>query len=41
MYVMLAFLEFTGVYVDCSNEDIAYSAMRYEELLEWVKKHRM
>ena len=48
MYVMLTFLEVNGIHMDCSNEDVieaglgvASGAMKYEELLEWVRKHRM
>ena len=48
MYVMLTFLEVNGIHMDCTNEDVieaglgvASGAMKYDELLEWVRKHRM
>lgn len=48
MYVMLTFLEVNGIHMDCTNEDVieagvgvAGGAMKYEALLEWVRKHRM
>ena len=48
MYVMLTFLEVNGIHMDCTNEDVieaglgvASGAMKYENLLEWVRKHRM
>ena len=48
MYVMLTFLEVNGIHVDCSNDDVieaglgvAGGSMKYEELLEWVRRHRM
>ena len=47
MYVMLTFLEDNGVRMDCTNEDVARvglavadGSMGYEELLDWVRKHR-
>ncbi len=47
MYVMLTFLEVNGVRMDCTNEDVARvglavadGSMGYEELLDWVRKHR-
>ena len=48
MYVMLTFLEVNGIHMDCSNDDVieaglgvAGGSMKYEELLEWVRRHRM
>ena len=48
MYVMLTFLEVNGIHMYCTNEDVieaglgvASGAMKYENLLEWVRKHRM
>ena len=48
MYVMLTFLEVNGVHMDCTNEDVveaglgvASGEMGYEELLDWVKTHRV
>lgn len=48
MYVMLTFLEVNGIHMDCTNKDVveaglgvANGAMKYEQLLEWVRQHRM
>lgn len=48
MYVMLTFLEVNGIHMDCSNDDVAEAGlavaagtMNYDDLLEWVKKHRI
>ena len=48
MYVMLTFLEVNGIYLDCTNEDVATvglsvasGSMDYDALLEWVKAHRV
>ena len=48
MYVMLTFLEVNGIYLDCTNEEVAAvglavasGSMDYESLLEWVLEHRM
>ena len=48
MYVMLTFLEVDGIHMDCTNEDVveaglgvASGEMGYEELLDWVKTHRV
>lgn len=48
MYVMLTFLEVNGIYMDCTNEDVAYvglsvasGSMDYDQLLEWVREHRL
>ena len=47
MYVMIAFLEVNGVYLDATNEDVveaglgvADGSMDYEALLAWVRRHR-
>lgn len=48
MYVMLTFLEVNGIYMDCTNEEVAAvglsvasGSMDYESLLEWVREHRL
>ena len=48
MYVMLTFLEVNGIHMDCTNEDIVHAGlsvaagrMDYEELLEWIRRHRI
>lgn len=48
MYVMLTFLEVNGIHMDCTNEDVieaglgvASGKMGYEELLAWVRMHRV
>lgn len=48
MYVMLTFLEVNGIRLDCTNDDVveaglgvASGQMGYEELLAWVKTHRI
>ena len=48
MYVMLTFLEVNGIHLDCTNDDVveaglgvASGQMGYEELLDWVKTHRI
>lgn len=47
MYVMLTFLEVNGIRLECTNEDVieaglgvASGTMKYEGLLEWVRRHR-
>ena len=47
MHVMLTFLEVNGIRIDCSDDDIieaglgvASGKMDYEDLLQWVLKHR-
>ena len=47
MYVMLTFLEVNGVRMECSNEEVARAGlavaegtMKYQELLDWVRKHK-
>lgn len=48
MYVMLTFLEVNGIHMGCTNEDVieaglgvASGKMSYEELLAWVRMHRV
>lgn len=48
MYVMLTFLAVNGIEIECTNEEVvkvglgvASGEMKYDELLEWVKKHRI
>ena len=48
MYVMLTFLEVNGIHMDASNEEVAQTGlavaagrMGYDELLEWVREHRI
>ena len=48
MYVMLTFLEVNGIYMDCTNEDVATvglavaaGEMGYDRLLKWVREHRV
>lgn len=48
MYVMLTFLEVNGIRLDCTNDEIvevglavASGAMDYDELLKWVRSHRL
>lgn len=48
MYVMLTFLTVNGIEIECTNEEVvkvglgvASGEMKYDELLEWVKKHRI
>ena len=46
MYVMLTFLEANGIGIEADNEEVASvglavasGAMKYEALLDWVRKH--
>ena len=46
MYVMLTFLEFNGIRLECTNEEVAETGlavssgdMGYEDLLAWVRVH--
>lgn len=46
MFVMLTFLEVNGIRMNCTNEDVIFAglsvadgSMKYEALLDWVKKH--
>ena len=48
MYVMLTFLEVNGIKIEATNEEVAETGlavaagtMKYEELLKWVKNHRI
>lgn len=48
MYVLLSFLELNGIYIEATNEEvidvglsIARGEMNYEQLLEWIKKHKI
>ena len=48
VYVMLTFLEVNGIRLDCTNEDVvkiglgvADCSMDYEDLLAWVREHRI
>ena len=48
MYVMLIFLEVNGIHMDCTNADVveaglgvASGTMKYDELLAWVRQHRI
>lgn len=48
MYVLLSFLELNGVYIEASESEIidtgfsvAQGTMKYEQLLKWIKKHRI
>ena len=46
MHIMLTFLEFNGISIDCTDEDIVYAGMHvadglmdYEDLLAWIRQH--
>lgn len=48
VYVMLTFLEMNGVRMDATNDDVVHIAlsvadgsMRYDDLLDWVRQHRL
>ena len=48
MYIMLTFLEVNGIRMDCTNEDVIHAglsvadgSMNYEDLLAWVREHRL
>ena len=48
MYVMLTFLEVNGIHMDCTNKEVATvglsvaaGSMDYEELLHWIREHRI
>ena len=48
MYVMLTFLEVNGIHMDCTNEEVAEvglavaaGTMDYDELLHWIREHRI
>lgn len=47
VYIMLSFLELNGIKIKATNNDIvelglsvADGSMKYEDLLEWIKKHK-
>ena len=46
VYIMLTFLEMSGIHIDATNEDIIHiglsvadGSMQYDDLLEWVRQH--
>lgn len=46
--VMLTFLEVNGIRLDCTNEEVVHvglsvadGSMGYDELLSWVREHRI
>ncbi len=48
MHVMMTFLEVNGIRLECTDDDIvearlgvASGAMGYEDLLRWVKEHKI
>ena len=48
MYVMLTFLEANGIHMDCTNDEVstvglavASGEMDYDQLLGWVRNHRL
>lgn len=48
MYVMLTFLEVNGIHIECTNQEVAETGlavaagqMDYDDLLEWVRIHRI
>ena len=48
MYVMLTFLEVTGIKLEATNDEgaqvglsVADGKMKYEDVLAWVKEHRI
>lgn len=48
MYIMITFLEVNGIYLDCTNEDVvmvglalAEGKYKYDELLNWIREHRV
>lgn len=48
MYIMITFLEVNGIYLDCTNDDVvevglalAEGKFKYEELLSWIREHRV
>lgn len=47
IYVMISFLEVNGIKMDCTNEDlidlglgIAENRYKYEDILNWIHKHK-
>ena len=48
VYIMLTFLEVNGIRLECSDEELVHvglsvadGSMSYEQLLTWVKEHRI
>ena len=48
MYVMLTFLEVNGIHMDCTNDEVstvglavASGEIDYDQLLDWVRNHRL
>ena len=48
VYIMLTFLEINGIKIEASNEEIislglsvADGTMKYEEILAWIKSHKI
>lgn len=48
VYIMLTFLEVNGIRLECSDEDLVHiglsvadGSMGYEQLLNWVREHRI
>lgn len=48
VYIMLTFLEVNGIRLECSDEDLVHiglsvadGRMGYEQLLAWVREHRI
>lgn len=48
VYVMLTFLEVNGIRLECTDEELVYvglsvadGSMSYEQLLTWVRQHRI
>ena len=48
MYVMLTFLEVNGIHMECTNDEVAEvglavasGTMDYDQLLSWVRDHRV
>ena len=48
MYVMLSFLEVNGVYIEATNDEVvevglalASGGMKYDDLLDWIIKHKI
>ena len=48
VYVMLSFLELNGIRIEASDADVirlglsvADGSMKYEEILDWIKNHRI
>lgn len=48
MFVMLTFLEVNGIHIEATNDEVAQvgfvvasGEMRYEQLVDWVNKHKI